>query len=333
MKSIKDAGDLKGKRVLIRTDWNVPMEKGKVLDTSRIEVSLPTIKWVLQNGGSAVIMSHLGRTGESLKPVFEIFEASFPSIFIEKPFSTEGRAQISNLKPGEGAVIENLRSEPDEELNSEQYAKELASLGNIYVNDAFSASHREHASIVGIPKFIPSYAGFRFVEEYEKLSQAFSPDHPFLFILGGAKFETKLPLVEKFLEIADDIFVGGALAVTASLLPIGQNSKIMFPVGDIAALDANKETLDLLQEKIKDAKFVLWNGPLGKYEAGYKEGTLALTKLLSESKARVIVGGGDTENVIDELGLGEKFYFISLAGGAMLNFLANGTLPGIEALN
>jgi phosphoglycerate kinase len=170
------------------------------------------------------------------------------------------------------------------------------------------------------------------MEEYQKLSLAFNPEHPFLFILGGAKFETKLPLVEKFLSIADQIFIGGEIAFHALSLPLAQNPKIVLPIGNITALDANQETLDLLQRKIAGAKFILWNGPLGNYENGYKQGTLALAKMLAESDAQVIVGGGDTVASIKELDLKDKFYFISTAGGAMLDFLSNGTLPGIEAL-
>jgi 3-phosphoglycerate kinase len=138
--------------------------------------------------------------------------------------------------------------------------------------------------------------------------------------------------VERFLNIADDIFIGGALAAHAVTMPIAQNPKIILPKGDVTALDANPETLEMLKEKIKVAKFILWNGPLGNYEKGYKAGTLTLARVLADSGAKVIVGGGDTENVIDELGIEDKFYFISMAGGAMLDFLANGTLPGIQAL-
>ena len=170
------------------------------------------------------------------------------------------------------------------------------------------------------------------MEEYKKLSEAFHPEHPFLFILGGAKFETKIPLVENFLNVADQIFIGGALAKPASEIALAQNPKIIFPIGDKAALDANPETIEMLRDKISQAKFVLWNGPLGKYEDGYTKGTIALAEILAESPAKVIIGGGDTENMVDELNIRDKFYFISLAGGAMLDFLANGTLPAIEVL-
>jgi phosphoglycerate kinase len=319
--SIEQAEIKEGTRVFVRVDWNVPVdEKGEVADSSRIEVSLKTIEYIKNKGGVPVIASHFGREGDSILPVIEFARKKYVIL-------------------AEGCeFLENLRIDKREEANDEGFAKELASKAEIYVNEAFSVSHRAHASLVGVPKLLPHFAGFRFLEEFEKLSEAFNPEHPFLFILGGAKFETKLPLVQKFLETADDIFIGGALAAKAvemsdsSGIPLADNPKIIFPVGDIAALDANTETLALLTEKIKAAKFVLWNGPLGNYEKGFIAGTTALARLLAESGAKVITGGGDTENVIDDLGVYEKFYFISLAGGAMLDFLAKGTLPGIEAL-
>lgn len=315
MKSIKEIEDFGGKKVLIRVDWNVPVgEDGQILDDTRIEVSLPTIEYIKNHGGIPVIASHFGREGDSIAPVVDYAKKNYPILATGVEF------------------LENLRQNSGEETNSEEFAKELASKAEFYVNEAFSVSHRKHASIVGVPKLLPSYAGFRFMNEFEKLSIAFNPEHPFLLILGGAKFETKLPLVEKFLNIADEIFIGGALAKEVMEMEISKNPKIILPVGDLAALDANEETLEILKSKIENSKFILWNGPLGKYEEGYKEGTLQLAKILGDSKVRVIIGGGDTENVVDELDLSNKFFWVSLAGGAMLDFLANETLPGIEVL-
>lgn len=316
MKSITEIKDFEGKKVLVRVDWNVPVDQnGEVTGDSRIKVSIPTIEYIKKHNGLPVVMSHFGRAGESLEKVIKFAKAKFPVL-------NEGVEFLENLRINEG-----------EEENSEDFAKELANKGQIYVNDAFSNSHRAHASMVGVPKFLPSYAGIRFLEEFTKISECFNPEHPFLFILGGAKFETKLPLVNKFLEIAESIFIGGAMGPKAVEMGFDKNSKIMLPVGDIAALDANEETLNQLKEKVSNAKFILWNGPLGKYEDGYTAGTTTLAKMLAESGAKVITGGGDTEAVIGDLGVADKFYFISLAGGAMLDFLANGTLPAIEALN
>jgi phosphoglycerate kinase len=179
---------------------------------------------------------------------------------------------------------------------------------------------------------LPHYAGLQFVEEVNQLSKAFNPPHPFLLILGGAKFETKLPLVEKFLNIADEVFIAGANAVPASTMPLAENPKVTLPIGDIAALDADEANLNLLKEKISRSAFVVWNGPLGKYEEGYKEGTAKLAQILADSGKEVIVGGADTLATIRELNILDKFTFVSTGGGAMLNFLSTGTLPGIRAL-
>lgn len=338
IKSIIDADIIEGTIVLIRTDWNVPIKDGLVLDTSRIEATLQTINFALNKGAKVVIISHLGDGADSLEMVVKEATNFFPNInikFVRDPWNTsseDGKKVLDNLKNREIAVLENLRFWMEKE-NDENFARQLAGFADIYVNEAFSVCHRKHTSIIKLPKFLPHFAGFHFMEEYQKLSLAFDPEHPFLFILGGAKFETKLPLVEKFLNIADNIFIGGEIAFHVLTLPLAQNPKIILPIGDITALDISKETLEVLKRKIISAKFILWNGPLGKYENGYKEGTLKLAQMLSESDAKVIVGGGDTENVIDELGIENKFYFISMAGGAMLDFLANSTLPGIEALD
>jgi phosphoglycerate kinase len=327
MKSIDEANIKDGMKVLVRVDWNLPampkpagdggrVSQYQILDGSRIEASLSTINYIKKCGGKPIIASHFGREGDSIQPVIDFAKKHYPAL-------------------AEGVeFLENLRKNPGEETNSEEFAKELADKADIYVNEAFSVSHRAHASIVGVPKFLISYAGFRFLEEYQKLSEVFDPEHPFFLILGGAKFETKLPLVEKFLNIADDIFIGGALAAKASGT-LSQNSKIIFPIGDIAALDSNIETLEILSPKIKESKLVLWNGPLGNYEKGFVAGTYALARMIAESDAEVIVGGGDTLAVVKE-DVKNKISshgFISTAGGAMLDFLANGTLPGIEALN
>jgi phosphoglycerate kinase len=331
IKSIEEAEIIEGTIALVRTDWNVPVDQGKILDTSRIEASVKTINFVL---------SHLGDGADSLEGVAKEAEKFFPNTkvkFVRDPWnnsSADGKKVLENLKCGEVAVFENLRFWMEKE-NDEDFAKKLADFGDIYVNEAFPCSHRVHTSIVLLPKLLPAFAGFQFLEEFNKLSEVFNPEHPFFFILGGAKFDTKLPLVEKFLNIADEIFIGGANSLPASGMSFCHNSKIIFPIGDIAALDANTETLEVLNEKVKEAKFILWNGPLGNYEKGFVAGTIALARMMAESNAKVIVGGGDTlalikpeiKNQISSHG------FISTAGGAMLEFLANGALPGIEALN
>lgn len=337
IKSIEEANILKGTIVMVRADWNVPMKDGQVSDTARIEASKKTIEYILNKGGKAIVVSHFGDGTDSILPAVEAARAVFAGKevkYVRDPWnenSSDGKIVVSNLKENEIAVFENLRFWMEKE-NDESFAHKLADFADIYINEAFSTSHRAHTSIVSVPKLLPSFAGFHFLDEFQKLSEVFDPEHPFLFILGGAKFETKLPLVQKFLDSADQVFIGGAMVKHARDLGYSKYEKIIFPVGNDVALDANDETIEMLRQKIEDAKMVLWNGPLGNYENGYKEGTLALAKILAESKAKVILGGGDTVSAIKELNMQDKVYFISLAGGAMLDFLANGTLPGIEAL-
>ncbi|MBX4181336.1 phosphoglycerate kinase [Candidatus Parcubacteria bacterium] len=305
MKSIKEAGDLKGKKVLVRVDWNVPIQDGVVLDDFRIKKSQETLEYLTQAGGEVLIATHL-EEGD-----FEV---------------------LKNFVPLGAVLLPNLRGGSGEEENSEEFAKSLAAQAEVYVNEAFSVSHRKHASIVSVPKLLPSFAGINFVAEVENLSKAFNPTHPFLFILGGAKFETKAPLIHKFLDIADEIFIGGLNAAKAYETELKDNPKIFFPHGDIKALDVDEETIKNLQFKINNSEFILWNGPVGKYEDEYKKGTLEIAQAIANSGKESIVGGGDTIAAIKELNLFDKFSFVSTAGGAMLDFLATGTLPGIEAL-
>lgn len=330
LKSILEAGNLKGKRVLVRVDWNVPMENGKMIDDFRIKKSLPTLEYLKNAGAKVIIATHLEPKGT---PV----------------------ALLKMYVPKGMELLENLRDNPGEESNSKEFAKELASKVDIYVNEAFSVSHREHASIVRLPKLLPAFIGLQFALEIKELSKAFYPKKPFLFILGGAKFDTKLPLLKKFIHIADHIFVGGALAnnffkeqgvdVGNSLVKEGdfglkallKTGKIILPedtiIKDGKILDAGPRTIENLKPIISASKLVLWNGPLGGYENGYKVATLALAKTISEFSSESIIGGGDTLAAIKELDLFDKFSFVSTGGGAMLEFLATGTLPGIEVFS
>lgn len=318
MKSVEEAKIGEGTRTFVRVDWNLPISEGKILDDSRIRASLKTIEYIKNKGGIPVIASHFGRAGESIGPVVDFAKNNYEALSSGVEF------------------LENLRKSPGEESNSDEYAKELASGVEIYVNEAFSASHRKHASIVGVPKYIPGYAGFGFIEEFRSLSLVFNPARPFLVILGGAKLETKLPLVNKFIDLADWIFIGGAMAKDVPKMAFAQNTKIILPLGDFDAPDADEATLAMLQSKIAESKMIVWNGPLGKYESGFKAGTLAVASMIVESKVRTIIGGGDTLATVKELSIENMIRnnggFVSKAGGAMLEFLAHGTLPGIEAL-
>ncbi|MEK7501823.1 MAG: phosphoglycerate kinase [Patescibacteria group bacterium] len=374
MKTIRDIEYFEGARILMRVDFNVPIKGGVITDDFRIRAVVPTIKFLQSKGAKVILISHIETNeGEniSLKPVADhLNKLGVATIFIQNLKNAHEFIE-NELSNGGVALLENLRFSEGEKKNDTKFAKELASLGDIFVNEAFSCSHREHASIGGIPKFLPSYAGFQFEKEVLNLSRAFEPFHPLLFILGGAKFETKIPLLEKFMNIADIIFVGGALAsdffkekgyeIGQSLvsesnfnlsrflknaklfIPIditNQNNEIMSPESlskDDKIMDSGPRTLEILREKINQAKFILWNGPLGMYENGFKNPTLELAKMIGEATSKngavSIVGGGDTVAATAELDIENQFTFVSTGGGAMLNFLAKGTLPGIEALD
>ena len=347
-------GDPRGRRVIVRVDWNVPIEDARVTDDERIRASLQTLEYLRQVGARIIILSHLAPDEASLEPVHQTAAGLFPHDFCADLEIEKIAARAKALSDGEALLLENLRQHPGEKQNNPSFAGELAALGDAYVNEAFSASHRSHASIVGLAERLPSYVGFRFEKEVTNLSKALAPVHPFLFILGGAKFETKLPLLDKFVGIADALFVGGALAhnffkfqgidIKKSLVSAGdfdiarllESQRIILPRDPVwdgeRIVDAGEATLEDLRARIGESKFILWNGPLGLYEAGFKEGTQALAKIIAESGQEAIVGGADTLAAIKELGISEKFSFVSTAGGAMLDFLATGTLPGIEAL-
>ncbi len=364
IKSIKEIKNLKGKTVLLRADFNVPIEKGKVVDDFRIEKTIPTIKYLKQKGAKIIIVSHAGEDGaQTLEPVAKVLNKYVKTFFVPQ---TMPKNLI--LRNGEVVLLENIRREAGEMKNDASFAKKLASLGDIYVNEAFPVSHREHASIVGVPKYLPHYAGLQMMTEIEHLEKVSkNPKHPFLFILGGAKFSTKMPLINKFLKTADTVSITGALAndflkasgfeVGKSLIDDGDfgiakivnNKKLLLPVDvvvstggvnkNVADVKKSEKIVDIGTESVREigmaiakAKMVLWNGPTGNYENGWDKGTIALLKMLAKSKAETIIGGGDTVALISKLKMEKKFSFVSTGGGATLEFLSKGTLPGIIAL-
>jgi phosphoglycerate kinase len=353
MRSIKQIKNVKGKTVLLRVDFNVPVKNGKVEDDFRIVKALPTIRFLQKRGAKIILITHLGKNGTaSLKPVIKCFFT------------------ISKIAKNRVTFFDNIRKFPGEMKNDPAFAKKLSTLGDIYVNDAFSVSHREHASIVSLPKYIPSFAGFQFEEEVKNLSHAFrKTKHPFLFILGGAKFSTKIPLIKKYLKLADYVFIGGALLddfLKAKGYEIGQslvsdtnygigkllkNKKLILPADVVVEsgkklinkkanevkkneiiLDIGEKAVKNLAQFIKKSKLILWNGPLGKYEDRGAKATKKILKLVANSKSESIIGGGDTVTLISKMKMEKKFSFVSTGGGATLDFLANGTLPGIKAL-
>jgi len=357
---------LAGKRVLVRFDYNVPVEGGRVVDDFRIKKSFPTLELLRSRGAKVIIIGHIESEENTFAPVRDYLQKLMPVTFVKDFTTPEGAAALAALEDGGVALHENIRQYAGEKKNDPAFAKALASLGDVYVNDGFSVSHRPHASVVGVPALLPHYAGLQFMQEFENLSRALKPSHPFLFVLGGAKFETKMPLVEKFLALADKVFIGGALAndilkakgyevgksVVAdkplSLESIANNPKLIVPSDVVlqdkrvvaadgagpegSIMDIGPKTSAALAEAVAGSSFILWNGPLGWFEKGFAEPTNDLARAVAASGAVSIVGGGDTLSSISTLGLEDKFTFLSTAGGAMLDFLANDTLPGIEAL-
>jgi|SRR3989338_6664598 len=347
-----------GKKVLLRVDFNISLgENGEVDENEdwRIKKILPTITFLRDRGAKIIILSHLGREKKTLKPIANYLNKFFKVKFIPSILGEVVKEEINKLKDSEVLLLENLRQDEREEKNDQGFSKELAELGDLYVNDAFSVCHRKHASIVSLPEFFPSYLGLQLEKEIENLELIIKKtEHPFLFILGGAKFETKIPLIEKYLKIADQVFIAGALMnnffrekgmnIKKSIISEGNfnirgiinNRKLILP-DDLVwknemIVDVGDKSLQKLEEDIKKAKIILFNGPIGYYDQGSEEGTIKLLKMLTKSKAKVIIGGGDTLVLVEKLKLQDKFYFISTGGGAMLEFLLKGTLPGIEAL-
>lgn len=366
--SINDIKDLKGKRVLLRASLNAPVENGKVTETFRLEQAVESIDFLKNAGAKVVVIAHIGREkDETLEPVSEALSLLTPIKWGGE--LSQASEKVSRLENGEAILLENLRQDSREAENDESLAKELSRLGDLYINDAFSDSHREHASIVGVPKHLPSYFGFSFLREYNALLKVMEPKHPAVFILAGVKFETKLPLVTRYARIYDKLFIGGALVhnilkaqgyeIGKSLVsdvdltgnPILDLENISVPsdvvvtdgekrreVGVLAVLpeeyiyDAGPQTLKELEQMIRDAKTILWNGPLGNFEKGFSFGTETLARMVASSSAYSVVGGGDTIAAIRSLGLQNRFGFLSTAGGAMLVFLEKGTLPAIDAV-
>lgn len=346
--------DVAGKKVLLRTDFNVLSDGGEVEEVYRVDRSLPVIKLLKDRGAKVIILSHLSsKKFRSLSPVADYLQKKINLKFLQEMGFSAISKEVKEMKNGDILMLENLRLYDGEEKNGEEFSKKLSSLGDIYVNEAFSASHRSHASIVGITRYLSSCAGLLFEEEVETLSSLFKPERPFLVILGGVKFGSKLGVLDKFLNIADHVFVGGALANNFFIAKgenIGRsifdnavsvekyldNAKVILPADvikkDGKILDVGANSIEEIKKLVKDAKFILWNGPMGNMEEGFGNSTEEIAKAIADSGAKSVVGGGETIEIICKLDLFDKFSFVSTAGGAMLEFLAKGTLPGIEAL-
>ncbi len=381
--------DLKGKRVLIRVDFNVPLKNGVVTDNTRIKAALPTVKYILEQGASLVVMSHFGRPkGQknpdfSMAPIAKEFEKLLgqPVKLASDVIGPEVEAEVKALKPGEVLLLENVRFYKEEEGNDPEFAKTLASYGDVYCNDAFGTAHRAHASTEGVSHYLPSYAGFLIEKEVRFMAPLLeNPEKPFVAIIGGSKVSSKITVLESLVRTCDTIVIGGGMAYT--FLNVLGNSigkslfepdyvdtakaflekakekgvKVILPVDNVCAkefsetaepilvnsdnisddlmgMDIGPKTVQLIVDALKDAKSVVWNGPMGVFEfSAFAKGTEEVAKALAASNATTVVGGGDSVAAINKFGLADKISHVSTGGGASLEFLEGKTLPGIKAL-
>ena len=389
-KTIKDI-DVKGKRVVVRCDFNVPMQDGAITDDNRIVAALPTIKYLVENGAKIVLMSHMGRPkGEpkmefTLAPVAKRLEELLgqPVKFISCPevVNDEVKEAAAALADGEVMLLENVRFRKEETDNDAGFAKELASLGEIFVQEAFGTAHRAHASTAGIADYLPAVSGFLIEKEVKFLGSAVeNPERPFVAIMGGAKVGDKIPVIENLLQKVDTLIIGGGMAYTffkSMGLEIGKSIldadnielagkllekaeamgvKMLIPVdtvcaadfdndaetlicdrdaipADMEGLDIGPKTVELYKEALKDAKTIVWNGPMGVFEMpNFAKGTKAIAEILAESDAITIIGGGDSAAAAEQFGLADKMTHISTGGGASLEFLEGKVLPGIAVI-
>lgn len=337
--------DVKDKKVLVRCDFNVPLDnEGNILDDFRIRKAIPTIKFLVENGARTVLMSHLGDPGGkfsknlTMDKVYEKLKELLDATIYKTQDSIGKEVQnlILKMKSGEIILLGNLRFNPGEEENDPEFAKELAKLGNVYVNEAFSACHRDHASVSGVPRLLPAFAGFLLEKELNVLKKLIeNPEKPLTVIIGGTKVETKSRVIEKFLGIADFVLVSGLIKkeIDEKNIKFKNSEKIIFPTGDLGAKDINQKTVEIFREKISISKTVFWNGPMGKFEEKeFENGTRAIAEAIAQSPVFSVVGGGETVEFINKLGLIDKFSHVSTGGGALLAFLSGEKLPGLEAL-
>jgi phosphoglycerate kinase len=385
-KTVRDV-DLRGKRVLMRVDFNVPMADGVVTDDKRIRAALPTIQYVLDQGASVILMSHLGRPKGGPDPEFSLkAPAETLGKLLGKPVQMAPdcvgpavEAMASALKPGDVLMLENTRFHKGEEKNDLELAERMSVLGDVYVNDAFGSAHRAHSSTEGVARFLPAVSGFLMEQELEYLGRATeNPARPYVAILGGAKISDKIAVVENLLSKCDTLIIGGGMAntflaakgynmqdslveagsvQTAAAILASAGDRLMLPVDAVVAdkfdaeaasqvvdvdkipagwrmLDIGPRSVEKFGAALKAAKLVVWNGPLGVFEMPkFAEGTFAIARLLAESGATTVIGGGDSASAVKKAGAAKKMTHVSTGGGASLEFLEGKVLPGVAALN
>ncbi len=329
MKSISEE-NFSGKTVIVRADFDVPLDSGQVSDQTRLEKTLPTLKTLLERGNKLFIISHLGRPeGRDQKFSLKLLQPLLSSALGQEVVFQEN---LENKATGQVVLLENLRFWPEEEANDLDFAKKIAAFGEVFVFDCFSVAHRSHASVVGLPKLLPSYAGQEFSHEIAELSKIFqNPEHPLVAIIGGAKLETKLPAITNLAKIADKVLVGGKLMFEVSGTTLPEN--VLVASDSIDEKDIGPQSIESFGREIAGAKMIVWNGPMGVFEEQkYAVGTKKVAELVARSSAYSLVGGGDTISALKEIGMLDKVSFVSVGGGAMLEFLEGKKLPALEAL-
>jgi len=340
-----DQGNFEEKRVLVRCDFNVPVENGKVLDDFRILKALETINFLIEKKAKVILISHFGDPeGKrieklNLDPIAKKIEELLTQKVkkLNEAIGEEVEREVFSMKRKEVLLLENIRFYLGEKTCDLNFAKNLAKLGEIYVNEAFSVCHRKHASIYLLPKLLPSFCGFQLKKELENLENFLDNyQTPLVCLIGGRKIKDKAPLVKKFSEIADWILVNQLIweELIKSQIEIKNKEKILAPVDGVDGhTDIGEKTLRIFEEKIESAKTIFWNGPFGKIEEEkYSKGTEGLAKAILKPSAFSLIGGGETIEFTNKLKITEKFSFASTGGGAMLKFLAEEKLPGLEAL-
>ncbi|MDU5110992.1 phosphoglycerate kinase [Clostridium sartagoforme] len=385
-KTIEDI-DVKGKKVLVRCDFNVPLKDGVITDENRLNGALPTINYLIENGAKVILCSHLGKdASKSLAPVAKRLSEMLNKEVVfardEEVVGANARAAVEAMKDGDVVLLENTRCRKEETKNVEDFSKELASLADIFVNDAFGTAHRAHCSTVGVTDYLDTaVCGYLIQKELKFLGEAVNnPVRPFVAILGGAKVSDKIAVINNLLEKVDTLIIGGGMAYTflkaqgyevgsslveadridyakemiekaaakgvKFLLPVDHRIAAEFkdveavvtedqniPAGNMG-LDIGPKTETLYADAIKDAKTVIWNGPMGVFEFdNFNKGTIAVAKAMADADATTVIGGGDSAAAVNILGFGDKMTHISTGGGASLEFLEGKALPGIEALN
>ena len=385
IKTIRQAPRLSGKKVLVRCDFNVPIENGRILDDYKLSQTLLTINYLIQKKAKIILLTHLGRIeSEQDKRNFitQPIAARLSKMlkkevkYLNDCVGLRAGTAVGNLQEQEILLLENIRFESGETKNSRRLARDLAKLADLFVFEAFGAAHRQQASVTAIQDFLPSYAGFLLADEINNLDKALKPAHPLVLVLGGVKLSTKLPLLAKFIKKADKILVGGGLAnnfLAAAGLEIGRSvadpesislarrlkrDNILVPIDVIVGrknrdwqkrlcgirqvtaedyiFDIGPKTISLYSGLIKEARTILWNGPMGMFEdSDYKHGTLAIARTIaarSKGRAFGIAGGGETVAALRETKMMAYVDWVSTGGGAMLSYLAGQDMPGLKKL-